>query len=113
MTSDESDRPRKLAGPICDGKEERGNMDRKNFIIRLDEELNFFVYLRNGQVFGSEFPSAATHFEYGVADEICRRIRDRGYIYAVVCDTRGEPISVAGLKAVEPVSETKVMEYWE
>ena len=88
-------------------------MESKNFIIRLDEELNFFVYLRDGQVFGSEFPSAATHLEYAVADEICRRIRDRGYVYAVVCDPRGEPVSVAGLKAAQPVSEAEVSEYWE
>ena len=88
-------------------------MTSKNFIIRLDEELNFFVYLRDGQVFGSEFPSVATHLGYAVADEICRRIRNRGYIYAVVCDARGEPVSVAGLKAAQSVSEGEISEYWK
>lgn len=85
----------------------------KNFIIRLDAEGNFFVALRDGAVCGSEYPSCAEHFEYDLADEICRRIRDRGYVYAVVCDTRGEPVSAASLKVAQPVSESKVREHWD
>jgi hypothetical protein len=84
----------------------------KSFIVRLDKD-NFFTFLREGAVYGSEYPSCGTSMEYTVADEVCRRLRDRGYADAVVCDPFGEPVSAASLKTTQSVSETKILEYWD
>jgi hypothetical protein len=85
----------------------------KNHIVRVDDEQHFFTALRDGQVYGTEFPSAATGFEYDLADAICRRLRNRGYAGAVVCNLRGEPVNVARLKTTEEVSDISVLEYWD
>jgi|BogFormECP03_OM2_1039629.scaffolds.fasta_scaffold10319_2 hypothetical protein len=85
----------------------------KNHIVRVDDEQHFFTALREGQVYGTEFPSVATGFDYDLADAICRRLRDRGYAGAVVCDLRGEPVNVASLKTAQPVSEQRISEYWD
>jgi hypothetical protein len=85
----------------------------KNHIVRIDDEQHFFTALRNGQVYGTEFPSAATSFEYDLADAICRRLRDRGYDGAVVCDLRGQPVNVASLKTAKEVSDVGLLEYWD
>jgi len=88
-------------------------MDIKAYIIKLDEEPSFFTVVQERIVYASQFPSFATHLEYLVADEICRRLRDRGYPHSIVCDALGEPVTVAALKDAQPVSETKIREYWD
>lgn len=84
----------------------------KNHIVRVDDAQHFFTVLRDGQVYGTEFPSVATSFEYDVADAICRRLRDRGYLGAVVCDLRGEPVNVASLKTTKEISDVNLLEFW-
>jgi len=86
--------------------------DGKRFIVRLDDQ-NFFTRLSEGEVRGSEYPSYATCFEYGVADEISRRLRNRGYL-AFVCTLSGDPVTIATLKAAPlPASESMFLEYWD
>jgi hypothetical protein len=87
--------------------------DSRSFIVRLDERPNFFTALHEGSVFGTPYPSVASIYEYAVADAISRRLRDRGYTAAVVADLFGEPVSVASLKASAPVSEEKLLEYYD
>ena len=85
----------------------------KSFIIRLDDEGDFFVALRDGAVQKTVCVSVAEHFEYRVADEICRRIRERGYYFAAVCDAFGAPVTVTMMEAARPVSESAVREHWD
>ena len=88
-------------------------VERGNYIVRIDDEQHFFTVLRDGLVYGTEFPSAATSFVYDVADAICRRLRDRGYMGSVVCDLRGQPVNVASLKTIKEISDAGLLEYWD
>jgi hypothetical protein len=87
-------------------------MGPKDFIVQIDDERNFFTVLRDSLVFGSPFPSYATNMEYEVADAVCRRIREKGYFEAVVCDLRGEPVTAASLESPKAVSEWRIKEVW-
>lgn len=82
------------------------------FIIQLDQERNFFTRLIDGLPFGTAYPSYAAHLEYAVADEICQRIRDRGYAHAVVCDRFGIPVDVAALEKTKAVDTAAIARFW-
>jgi hypothetical protein len=82
------------------------------FIIQIDRERNFFTRLIDGLPFGTAFPSFATHLEYAVADEICQRIRERGYAHAVVCDRFGTPVDVAALEKIKAIDTAVIRRFW-
>lgn len=73
----------------------------------------YFTVLREGLVYASQYPSFATCMEYLPADEISRRLRQQGYEDAIVCDLTGSPVTADALKSIQPVSETKILEYWD
>jgi hypothetical protein len=89
-------------------------MDQKSFIVMTATEPTlYFTMLREGTVYGSPYPSFATCMEYLPADEISRRLRQLGYADAIVCDLTGIPVTADTLKSVQPVSQAKILEYWD
>ena len=77
--------------------------DERLFLIRLDGD-HFYHSLesggagRNAVVNSTDVPSAATAFSYEEADQLCRRLRHRGFPMIVVTTIAGKPVTYDDLK---------------
>ena len=72
------------------------------YLVQLDEARNFFTRVRDGQPYGTAYPSRAAHLSYEAADSLCQQLRERGYRSADVVDRYGQPVTAADLDGVKP-----------
>jgi hypothetical protein len=52
---------------------------------------------------GVTVPSAAQHYSYLRADQVCQVLRRRGYRQAVVVNVLGRPVTIAELRGDAPL----------
>jgi hypothetical protein len=87
-------------------------MDSESFIVQVSWKI-FFTYLREGTIFETPYPSAATHMTYDVADAVCQKIRARGHKDSVVCDFLGNPVVATDIAKIQPISENKLRQFYD
>ena len=81
------------------------------YLLRMDDE-HFFTRWLNDMPLGTRYPSAATRFTYSDCDDLCQRIRAKGFTSAVVCDRFGTMIDGAALEVERKANEARVRKFW-
>jgi hypothetical protein len=80
-----------------------------SFLVQIDNDpFMYLTELRNGEPFGSKYPTHGAQFNYTAANELVQYLRTRGYAVACVTDLYGQPPSVedlASMKHTPPASE--------
>jgi hypothetical protein len=71
-------------------------LDRE-YLVRVDD-CHFLHSVEDRTVNSTNVPSAATSFGYEEADQICRRLRRRGFPMCVVTNIDGRPATYADIK---------------
>ncbi len=73
-------------------------LEGPNFLVELNGEHEFLTRMEDDLPYGCPYPSAALHMEYAAADEVCRQLREQGYLLALVTDRYGRPVSADDLQ---------------
>jgi hypothetical protein len=82
-------------------------LEGPNFLVELNGEHEFLTRIEGGRPYGCPYPSAARHMEYAAADELCRQLREQGYLLALVTDRYGQPLSATDLQNMLRLNRTK------
>jgi hypothetical protein len=69
----------------------------ETFLVRATDD-HFVQSIDGSTIDGLVVPSAAQHFSYLRADQICQSIRRHGYRAAVVTNALGEPVTISDLR---------------
>jgi hypothetical protein len=87
-------------------------MEMESYIVQV-EWRTYFVGLREGNICETAYPSAACHMDYDIGDAACQKIRARGLADSVVCDQRGDPVIAIDLAKAQPISESKIAQFYD
>jgi hypothetical protein len=80
----------------------------KDFLVQLDDKPTFLTAMRGDEPYGSSFPTQAIRMSYSTADNICDRLRERGYD-ALVTDKYGQPPTASDLAVVKKFTQYEVI----
>jgi hypothetical protein len=67
------------------------------FLVRVNGTRYLFE-VTDDDVTGTTILSAAAHFDYFSADQMCQKLRQRGHCVAVVCNVYGNPVTADELR---------------
>jgi hypothetical protein len=67
------------------------------FLVRVNGTQYLFEVTEDS-VTGTTILSAAAHFSYFNADQMCQKLRQQGHCIAVVCNVYGNPVTADELR---------------
>jgi hypothetical protein len=89
--------------------------DFKVYVVRFATDRFFKARTSDGKAaLGSPYMSFARQMTYLTATEVAQSLHELGYVDAVVCDRRGQPVSLESIQnppAREDISE--FIDVWE
>lgn len=77
------------------------------YLVRVDDMRYLFEMTPDG-VTGTTILSAAAHFPYFEADQMCQSLRKSGHIVAVVCNVYGDPVDVSEVRNAKLTADEDV-----